>query len=459
MVMSEVRKITVSFRSQLWERPSKLMSRKGAPECHRSDEFVEQTKLNVKPLIDIWSFGGVCSEAAVWVVLGRAQLNQYRHQRKQEICERGTTQDGSCFHDGEVVLRTVKDMHQRLLTMGEIRPGDHVTGPILGHMVEYMLDDDVETRDDALRLWKKSKKILEEAETKVKRLTQQTKPIDSDPVGGNSQDYGGTMPNTPPGISRESGQVSHENTPHKEGPPPRIHLRNISNNITPGRPSFSEFGPGRRSDTWHGGRNRNSDMRLSPFNENAPPSILNPPLRASPPAEERPELYGMTTDETGKVFDGPNSFAGEMMRSSSNPSRNGYQSFYEPESQPGPSYNHGSAPEIHSEEAPQRPNLAGESTRYENSPTAIEITPGKAMQRPPPNTATSPPMVTTPPALPPVELAVSTTKPEKPRLSFDEAKKIRVRHGSLQSKHQNLLNDLKDRDHVSQLLSRKYFTI
>ena len=52
----------------------------------------------------------------------------------------------------------------------------------------------------------------------------------------------------------------------------------------------------------------------------------------------------------------------------------------------------------------------------------------------------------------PVEPPVPTTKPEMPEtpfLSFNDAKKIRVEDGLFLPEHQNLLNNLKNRDHVS----------
>lgn len=475
--MSEGLKITVRCYGRIRERPSKLMCSKGAPECHRSDEFLEQTRLDVKPSIDIWSFGGVCSEAAVWVVLGMSGLNRYRHQRKQEICERRTNQDGCCFHDGEELLETVDTMHHRLLTMGEIRPGDHVTGPVLDHMVRYMLQKDPDMRDDAVKHWKNSKRILEEAEKKVEKLHKQINPRESYPAGGsNSQDYGRIMPTTPPQPSHETGQASHDNTPpHAPGPPPKNRPRQGSNNVTSAWSPYPEQRLGRRSDTWHVGPNSNSS-------ELASPSIINQPLKASPPVEERPELFGTNSDEAMTVFDKQNRYANESMPFSSRELRNEPQSVREfppaennvdarysnggRHSVPVSIRSDGSAPVsfqgdgtavgTHLEKASQASNLLpSESTGYENNPTVTDITSNKANQRPPPKLANAWSTSNPPSAPTPTELPVPTTKPEmpeKPYLSFEDAKKIRIERRGLPPEHQDLLNDLKHRDHVSPIV-------
>lgn len=159
--------------SHLYARSSKLICSKGAPECHRGDEFLEQTKLNVKPSADIWSFGAVCSEAAVWVVLGRSGLAHYRDQRKRKIYERGTLQDGSCFHDSEKILKTVDDMHNRLLRGDKVRSKDHVTITVLDNLVTFMLEEKPEGRLDAVQLWIRSQKVLGKVKLELQESNRQ----------------------------------------------------------------------------------------------------------------------------------------------------------------------------------------------------------------------------------------------------------------------------------------------
>ena len=163
----------VRYSGHLRARSSKLTCSKVAPECHRSDEFLEQTKLNVKPSTDIWSFGAVCSEAAVWVVLGRSGLADYRDQRKRKTYEKGTLQDGSCFHDGEKILKTVDDMHNRLLRGDKVRSEDHVTIPVLDNLVTFMLEEKPEGRLDAVQLWIRSQKILDKVKLELQESNRQ----------------------------------------------------------------------------------------------------------------------------------------------------------------------------------------------------------------------------------------------------------------------------------------------
>ena len=450
-----------------------LMLSKGAPECHRGDEFLEETKVDVNRSIDIWSFGGVCSEAAVWVVLGMSGLLTYRHQRKQEICERGTTQDGSCFHDGEGLLETVKRTHHRLMTRGEVRPGDHITKLVLDRMVKDMLDEDPEYRDDALKLWKKSQKLVKEAEMEMEKFNHQINSRDSYVAGGNAPDYGRIVPITPPQASHESGQTSLDSTPHAPGPPPKSRPRHSSNNAVPGWPQVPEQRLGRRSDTWHGGRNNDLNIASKSLDESPSPSIVNQPLVASPPAEEPPpELYGTASNETPEMFEKPYPYANGSMSSSSRGFSNGHQSaggFTPPDAKiysrfslppstnqsvpisfRGNGTNFGKRPEI----ASHHPKLDTESMSYANNQTAItDAMSEQLFQQQLPKLAAIPSITTNMPSTSiPAELPAPSTrleKPARPYLSFDEAKKIRVERGNLPPEHQGYLNDLKNRDHVS----------
>lgn len=301
-----------------------LICSKGAPECHRSDEFLEQSKLNVKPSVDIWSFGGVCSEAAVWVVLGMSGLTEYRNRRQQEICEMDTSQDGSCFHDGENVLKTVESMHDRLLKRGEIRPEDHVTKAVIDHMISNMLTELPDTRQNALWLWKKCQSILREAQLELKKSSLRKSSGRIEPMADEAQFFTQNISNMPP-------QTLQERNSHPHGPPP-LNPRYSSNTQVHGRPLPTKDTLMRRSDTWH---EHGTNTDLAPGQR---PPLESPPLlpRSNMPAA-------------------------------------------------GP------------------PNLK--------------------------------------------------TKPSKPYLSYKVAKDIRERHANLQPAEQNLLNDLKDRDHVSSCLA------
>ena len=122
--------------------------------------------------MDIWSLGGVCSEAATWVVLGMSGLAEYRDKRQQEVARKNTSQDGRPFHDGQTTLRTVEIMHNRLLEKGEVRLGDYITKPVLRHMVCPMLSDDPNGRGNAILLWKRFHQILEKGQTQLEQFDQ-----------------------------------------------------------------------------------------------------------------------------------------------------------------------------------------------------------------------------------------------------------------------------------------------
>lgn len=275
-------------------RLPRLICLTGAPECFRGDDSLEHIELKVKPLIDIWSFGGVCSEAAVWVVLGKAGLNEYRLQREREIRAKRTSQDGRCFHDGEKILETVKNMHDRLLKQGEIRPSDHVTGPVLDQMVVYMLEEDPDGRNDANWHHKKGERILKAAKEKL-----------------SSPSFDPKLPMAPVQNPNKAGQYLQSVT-HPHGPPPNL-------------------------------------PRYSP----------TPGIR-----------------------------------------------------------------------------------RYSTNQ-------GEASQNSPPETPTYSPMATTTDAVGSAELAARTKKPEIPYLSFTDAKRLRDSRRALLPEDENLLNDLKCRDHVN----------
>lgn len=200
----------------------------GAPECHRSDEFLQNCKLRVKPSVDIWSFGGVCNEAAVWVVLGSSGLNEYRRQRQREIDARNTMQDGSCFHDSESIIQAVQVMHDRLLKESEARPTDYITKPVLSHLVTAMLVEEPDERQDAIWLWKRSRKLLEDARSKLDESELQESQRQVEPMFDNAKrsDHSATV--APSQVSQEATESGPRQS-HSYGPPP--HIIQYSSNI------------------------------------------------------------------------------------------------------------------------------------------------------------------------------------------------------------------------------------
>lgn len=473
------RKIMVRCCGHICARVPKLTCSKGAPECHRSDTFLEQSKLNVKPSIDIWSFGGVCSEAAVWVVLGISGVLDYRQRRQQEIYKNGTLQDGYCFHDGEKLLETVENMHNRLLRRGEVRPGDHVTKPVLDQMVTSMLEEDPEGRQNTIWLWKRSQKILREAQSELEKLRQQTLPRQVDSMNNNAQFYGLSKPETPSSTSHESAQPYNGNS-HAYGPPPNYPRYNSNLQLPSQSPSVKGIVK-KRSDTWHENSTK-PDMALGPLHGSpSPPIAIRQPLQAIPPldmssaSQERTETRATASDESAASYEektwqngNPLSYSPPNGLTDLNPLegelalRPGLHDFSPPEtesdasfhfaqqtqSDAGPSSayfqkNDAFGPPL--ESIPQHSKAKSISTGYETSHQTTGITSGEASQRPPPKSPPILPMANETAAEPPAQ----KSKPEKPYLSYEDAKQIRERRSNLPPNAESLLNDLRGRDHVS----------
>lgn len=406
IVMLEVQRIMVRCRRHIHARFPKLIFLKGAPECHRSDEFLEQSKLNVKPLIDIWSFGGVCSEAAVWVVLGISGLIDYRGRRQQEICEKGTSQDGSCFHDGEKVLKTVEAMHNRLVKGGEVRPGDHVTKCVLDQMVTSMLEEDPDGRQNTIWLWKRSQKILKEAQLELKKSNKQTALIQVNPKFNNdkAQLFRLNKPEITTPASHGAAQPYNQNH-FAHGPPPNYPQYN------------SNFPLPSRSDTRHE-HSTKPDIAPSPLHGSpSPPIAIRQPPGASPPLDTYPVLQEQTkfhataSDETATLHGekswqnvNPVSYSplngsrdSSPLKSASVP-RLGICDLSLPETETGAkfhaqqtqgcptpaSYQNSAAFGPSPDSNPKHPKVAKVSTSDEKSHPMTIITSGEASQRSPP---------------------------------------------------------------------------
>ncbi|RDW85934.1 hypothetical protein BP5796_04259 [Coleophoma crateriformis] len=130
----------------------------GAPECFRADRFLEERALNVKQCIDLWSFGCILCEAAVWLVYGFSGLEKFRRRRAQEIQDIPVCKNGDWFHDGEKVLQTVLNTLEDLKL--DTRRTDNVTGKIVDNLIKTMLDIPA-LRTSSLALYIHSGRILD----------------------------------------------------------------------------------------------------------------------------------------------------------------------------------------------------------------------------------------------------------------------------------------------------------
>ena len=137
----------------------------GAPECYR-DSSVKDSSFLVEQKVDIWSFGCILSEAAVWVVLGMDSLREYRRRRIWETNQIPDFHDGDCFHDGDKILKVVLQMLEDLPQ--SIRTSDYITEKLLS-MIEKEMLTIPEKRSTAQKLWYKSKDLMWEAEENMER--------------------------------------------------------------------------------------------------------------------------------------------------------------------------------------------------------------------------------------------------------------------------------------------------
>jgi hypothetical protein len=116
----------------------------GAPECQRGPGW-EEMPLQVQPKVDIWSFGCILSEAAVWLTKDHEGLQEYRDELSTN------PQRGTRFHDGDKVAKTVLEWHEEVRHC--IRVEDRVTIPVLKSIEENMLLSRPEGRRDAEGIW------------------------------------------------------------------------------------------------------------------------------------------------------------------------------------------------------------------------------------------------------------------------------------------------------------------
>jgi hypothetical protein len=143
---------------------------------------------------DIWSLGCVLSEAAVWSVLGKGGLAEYRIQRKlatDQLPGLSSTADSGCFHDGEKVLDAVFDMHHRV--RNDRRQNDTIIVGMLS-IIEDMLDD-VSSRPNGHRVYARIRNLLH-------RNTALSPWPSNFRVSGDSVSPRALPPELPPGVSQ-----------------------------------------------------------------------------------------------------------------------------------------------------------------------------------------------------------------------------------------------------------------
>ena len=139
----------------------------------------------------------------MWVIHTKDGLSEYRRRRELETARIPGFRDGDCFHDGQEVLATMANIHKTLID--DIRPHDHVTGAILEVVAKEMLID-ADIRTPAKLLSYRTKGILQDAETKLRRSASNA---GTGRVSRTTQSPPPTPPEPPPDRFRPRSYNSH----------------------------------------------------------------------------------------------------------------------------------------------------------------------------------------------------------------------------------------------------------
>lgn len=205
----------------------------GAPECYRGADFTHIVPLSVRPSVDIWSLGCICSEAAVWLVRGQDGLQKYRKSREEALRKIPNFRDQDCFHDGsrvlECVTQTIEELRQN------IRMDDYVTAGILD-LIDDMLGPEI-SRPIAVMVLNRSQGYLKKRASTI--MSRQASVIHGSPLLGHGPPTSreGTFPPisgfAPDArsstfvqtyFSEQSREKSNQRTPSRTIPHPKISM-------------------------------------------------------------------------------------------------------------------------------------------------------------------------------------------------------------------------------------------
>ncbi|KAK8090362.1 hypothetical protein PG997_005323 [Apiospora hydei] len=109
------------------------------PELHLNHN-VDYT---VTSTVDIWAFGCIMVEAAVWLVFGEAERRRFRQLRMNETAvscnDHQALGCSDTFHDGSVVLKCVRGLQDRI--EHDCRRSDTITTQIVEYVINSCLID------------------------------------------------------------------------------------------------------------------------------------------------------------------------------------------------------------------------------------------------------------------------------------------------------------------------------
>jgi hypothetical protein len=127
------------------------------------DDRMGRSLAKISQAADIWSLGCIYSEAAMWIADGYKGVIGYRRQRRAATNKILNFKGGDCFHDGEQMLKAVSSAHADIEL--RLRRSDNITKDVLDSMVMEMLWD--EDRPNAKALWRKAEIILSRAQQRL----------------------------------------------------------------------------------------------------------------------------------------------------------------------------------------------------------------------------------------------------------------------------------------------------
>ncbi|KZL75824.1 protein kinase 4-like protein [Colletotrichum tofieldiae] len=125
-----------------------------APEAVRDNGNAK----GIQNTSDVWSLGGIASEALIWSTLGNQAREQYQKARVEKTCTtqlEGGFHEGA-FHDGHNVLSTVKTWHALALQ----KPSRKVEA-LSSVILDLMLVSNPKERGDATRTYKELNGIFQ----------------------------------------------------------------------------------------------------------------------------------------------------------------------------------------------------------------------------------------------------------------------------------------------------------
>lgn len=152
--------------NQIKSRDNKGGLMYNAPEMTNYNDLSRSLDEGISPLVDIWSFGCVLFEAAVWAISDERGREEFRSLRCEENDDNRRLRDqgyGASFHNGTRKLNAVDEMLKRILE--QRRVFDDITERFCKLVLEHAMVPVRKPRYDAKELWAVIKYHLETAKT------------------------------------------------------------------------------------------------------------------------------------------------------------------------------------------------------------------------------------------------------------------------------------------------------